>query len=531
MRRLPFAQLCPNSPLELPEASQKRESASALPSRRQSEPGVRVRSTTARRHATSTWAAQLAACEPILAQPQAAEALQPDAATRAVSVVGATQGAAGDLASQGSLELPADWQQASLVCAAPRAAGAATPKAQGAAACSSASGEHTVAEAAAEPQQRGVRKPGAAAPAGPAGPRESASPGALPAGDWAAALLESWDVRWEALLSPELREAPEPESEPGSVPEPGLGPCAPASPPAAAGGGCLPLSELLAAAEAAAAIGAGASLEVSDAGGAPAEARAGTSGAARAEDGVTSGLSSALELGGGGGHDDTDDLLAALLHEPRGAAEGSQGTLWKDSADGAPAGAARGHAGRSGPAPRARGGPRRGSPAAHASPDGRARAGKRKCSRSPSATSQGDAARRLAASNPAANPDDTLEVSTLLRPTAASSCARADSPEWEPGEWAPAPSQGRAAAAQGRARLAARLARVRAEVSIAPLPLTLRAPICADGDCCDCTGTAQANKSFAPLLSTCQWEKITPFMPWSGHGTRFSVKTRAAAWC
>ena len=465
MERLPFAQLCPNSPLELPDTSQKRESGPALPPRRQSAPGARVRSTAARRHATSTWAAQLAACEPMLAQPQAAAALRPGAAIRADSVVGAMQGAALGLAPQCSLELPAEWQQASLVSAAPRVAGAAAPRGQGTA-CSSASGEQAVAEAAAEPLERGDGAPGAAAPpAGPAGPHEGASPGGLPAGDWAAALLESWDVRWEALLSPELREVPKSRSKSGSIPQPGLGPCAPASPPAAAGGGCPPLSKLLAAAEAAAADGPGATLKASDAGrDLAAQARAGASGAVRADGAVTSGYPTGLELGGEGGHDDTDDLLAALLQGPRGAAGGLQGTLWKVSADGAPAGAAGGHVGFLRP----RGAPRRGKPAAHASPDGRARAGKRKCSRSPSAASEGCAARRLAAANPAANSQDALEGSTLLQPTAASSCARADSPEWQPGEWAPAPPQGRAAAAQGRARLAARLARVRAEVSSAP---------------------------------------------------------------
>ena len=465
MERLPFAQLCPNSPLELQDASHKRESGPALPPRRQSAPGARVRSTAARRHATSTFAAQLAACGPMLAQPQAAGPSRPGAARRADSVVGAMQGAALDAAPQCSLELPAEWQQASLVGAAPRVAGAAAPRGQGTTACSSASGEQAGAEAAAEALERGDGAPGAAAPpAGPAGPHEGASPGGLPAGDWAAALLESWDVRWEALLSPELREVPTPRSKSGSVPQPGLGPCAPASPPAAAGAGCPPLSELLAAAEAAAADGPGATLEASDAGNGPAEGRAGTSGATRAEDAVTSGYPTGLEFGGKGRHDDTDDLLAALLQGPRGAAGGSQRTLWKVSADGAPAGAARGHVGFLGP----RGAPRRGKPAAHASPDGRARAGKRKCSRSPSAASEGCAARRLAAGNPAANPQDASEGSTLLQPTAASSCARANSPEWQPGEWAPAPPQGRAAAAQGRARLAARLARVRAEVSSAP---------------------------------------------------------------
>ena len=489
MERLPFAQLCPNSPLELPE----REGGSASLPLRHGAPGKRVRSTSAWRHATSTWAAQLAACQPAacgpaLAQPQAAEPLRRSAATTAASVVGGAHGAVLHLGPLPSAELPADWLQGSPTASARCVAGVTLPGAQCDVVCSSACGEHAVPETAAVSQQRGVGAPGSAGAAGPAGHPEGASPGSLPAGDWAAALLESWDVRWEALLSPELREAPEPGLGSGSGPEPGPDPCAPSGPPAAAGSGRSPLSELLAAAEAAAAEAACANRDTSVAGNGPAEARmhAGASGAARVEDGGCGGSDDGLALRReglelGGGCEDTDDLLAALLQEPRGAAGHFRATLREASAAGAPAGAVRDQdrAGGLGPAPRAPGSPRRdGAPVTRASPDVRARAGKRKCSRSPSATSEGAAPRRSAAppaADPVTGPQKTNEGSTLLQRTAASSSARADSLEWEPGEWPPAPA-GRAAAAQGRVRLAARLARVRTEVRAA-LP-SHRASLC-----------------------------------------------------
>lgn len=469
MERLPFQQLCPNSPLELPEHSPKPAQGDA-PARQHSTLGKCARNTHPKHLVSACVAHKLAAaassCHAAPTSPPLAAAERSAAALGLSSGGGEPAQHAGDLAALPSLELPADWQRG------PGLSGAAP-----------------VPELGLEP---GVANPdpcapgdGASGPAqGPLGvrvgrlnpyPISTVSTGvhsptsSLPDSGWAAELLDRWDVRWQALLSPKLSQRP--HSAPNTRGRSPLSDLPPARdlrdgvsdrmatpdvlrggslcaglPPARGARERSPLAELVAAAEAVA-TNAPCASSLDPAGGR-----------------VPEGIQNSCREDGGGDGDDTDDLLAVLLRMPGGSGEGSAAasSTCGLGADGAWQGTARAgqDALRTLPTSALYSDMWRSVPVAHPHDGAPAnRMSDRDSSpHAPGGESSECGTIEAAMQRPAQRPSQPAHrkrragnvqdgaygvthggppLGSLRRPTASSSGARSVSPQCEPGEWVP----------------------------------------------------------------------------------------------
>lgn len=468
MERLPLQQLCPNSPLELPEHSPK-PAQGAAPSRLHSAPGKCARNMRPKQSVSACVAHKFAAA----ASSCHAGPMSPplSVAERSVAAVGLNSGGgeaaqqAGDLAALPSTELPADWQRglgspgASPVPELGLGPGVAIPDpcAPGNGASGPAQGPFGVRGGGLNPY------PILTVTAGVASPTSS-----LPDSGWAAELLDCWDVRWQALLSPRLSERPHPALTTRRPPPPDLPPARDlrdgmsdrvAAPDALRGGSLhagpplardarerAPLAELVTAAEAVA----------SDAPCASSLDPAG--GRVLKRDQIP-----CCEDGGGGG-DDTDDLLALLLRMPGASGEESaaasstcglgadgawQGTarVGQDALDTLPTSALYSDMWRSVPAAH----PHDGAPANENydrdSPQ-HALGGESSDCGTLEAVMQRPAQRPLQAGHRKRRAENVQDgahgvthgghpLGSLRRPTASSSGARSVSPQGEPGEWVP----------------------------------------------------------------------------------------------